>query len=328
MSDIVISSYETIIPSAPTNAGTVSTLLEDVRRLLYTNSRDQLDKLATAVAEDAIVIPLRYGVNTVQTGSLLSIDLEEMYVWDVSGKNVTVQRAQFGTGSTAHAEGALIYINPRFPNYHIFQAINNTVRAMSGEGLYRMMAVDIVWSPGTTGYNLPVTVDPSSIYAIRRKADSAGANSDSWPVVHNWSLERNMDTGEFASGYALFVNDAAVSGNPLRVFFKAPFNTFSSTTDNVLNVSGIPVLMHDVISLGAAIRLAAPREIRRNFDEGQGDTRRANEVPPGANLNAYAGLAVQYRQRILQEMTRLSRQYPDRKPRLWDVGPTTRRRFG
>ena len=44
------------------------------------------------------------------------------------------------------------------------------------------------------------------------------------------------------------------------------------------------------------------------------------EVPPGANLNAYAGLAMQFRQRVVQELERLARKYPDHKPRMWDMG--------
>ena len=328
MSDIVISAVESVIPSIPVASRTVAILVEDARRLLYSNSRDMRDKLATAAAASSTSLTLKYGINSIQAGSLLSVDLEEFYVWEVSGKTVTVEPGQYGTSTASHSQDAIVHINPKFSTFAIFKAINDTVHWLSALGLYRMKTVDLTWVPGTLGYDLTGVTDLTSIYQIRYKADRVGANTDLWPVIHSAQLSRDMSTIEFASGLALFVNDAAVSGNPIRVSYKAPFVPFSSLSDNVFTVSGIPDHLHDLLSIGAAIRLAAPREIRRNFDESQGDTRRANEVPPGANLNSYAGLAVQFRQRVVDEKRRLTEMYPDRKPRLWDVGPTTARRFG
>lgn len=328
MSDIVISGIESVIPSIPVSSRTVASLVEDTRRLLYTNSRDQRDKLAGAIPASSTSLTLKYGVNTIQAGSLLSIDLEEFYVWEISGKIATVEPGQFGTLSAAHSKDAIVHINPKFSTFAIFKAINDTVHVLSALGLYRMQTVDLTWVSGTYGYNLTGVTDLTSIYQVLRKADTGGANTDLWPVVHDWSISRNMDLSEFSSGLALTINEGAVSGNPVRVLYKAPFVPFSSMEDNILSVSGIPEHLHDLLSIGAAIRLAAPREIKRNFDESQGDTRRASEVPPGANLNSYAGLALQFRQRVVDEKWRLTEMYPDRKPRLWDVGPTTRRRFG
>ena len=328
MSDIVISGVESVIPSIPASSRTVSILVEDTRRLLYSNTRDQRDKLATAALASATSLTLRYGVNTIQAGSLLAVDLEEYYVWEISGKTATVEPGQYGTPTADHAQNAIVHVNPKFSTFAIFKALNDTVHWLSALGLYRMETVDLTWVPGTLGYDLTGVTDLTSIYQIRRKVDTGGANSDYWPLVQNAQLSRDMSTAEFASGIALFLGDGAVAGNPVRVSYKAPFVAFSSMTDSIVAVSGIPDHLHDLLSIGAAIRLAAPREIKRNFDESQGDTRRANEVPPGANLNSYAGLAVQFRQRVLDEKRRLAEMYPDRKPRLWDVGPTTARRFG
>lgn len=318
MSDIVISSIESVIPSVPPSSRTVGVLIEDTRRLLYSNTRDQRDKLAAAIDESATSLTLRYGNNTVQSGSLLSIDLEEFYVWEVSGKVATVEPGQFGTLTAEHAADTIIFINPKFSNFAMFKALNDTVHALAGHGLYRMLNVDLTYTSGVSGYDFLGVTDLSiEPYKVYRKA---GGTANSWPVVNNYSYARGLDTAVFPSGQAIFINEGAVVGNPIRVLYKAPFNAFSSIADNIESVSGIPTYMHDILSLGAAIRLAAPREIKRNFDESQGDTRRASEVPPGANLNSYAGLAIQYRQRVNQELERLARQYPDHKSRQWDLG--------
>ena len=62
--------------------------------------------------------------------------------------------------------------------------------------------------------------------------------------------------------------------------------------------------------VGAQIRLMAGREVKRNFTESQGDTRRAEEVPAGAVGNSITNLLRLRRDRIQAEAARLARQYP------------------
>jgi hypothetical protein len=54
----------------------------------------------------------------------------------------------------------------------------------------------------------------------------------------------------------------------------------------------------------------APREIKRNFVESQGDTRRPEEVVSGAITNSVSNLKALRRDRIIAEAARLARAYP------------------
>jgi hypothetical protein len=54
----------------------------------------------------------------------------------------------------------------------------------------------------------------------------------------------------------------------------------------------------------------APREIKRNFTESQGDTRRGEEVTSGAIGNSIQNLQRLRRDRIQAEAARLIRGYP------------------
>jgi hypothetical protein len=56
----------------------------------------------------------------------------------------------------------------------------------------------------------------------------------------------------------------------------------------------------------------ASREVKRNFIESQGDTRRADEVPSGAMNASVTNLLRLRRDRIQAEAARLNRQYPTR----------------
>jgi hypothetical protein len=54
----------------------------------------------------------------------------------------------------------------------------------------------------------------------------------------------------------------------------------------------------------------SPREIRRNFIDTQGDTRRSEEVPAGAIGNSITNLLRLRRDRITAEAMKLAKQYP------------------
>jgi hypothetical protein len=134
--------------------------------------------------------------------------------------------------------------------------------------------------------------------------------SDDYPVIRNVRLLTDMPTSDFASGYALAIDDYLRAGS-LRVIYRAPYSPFTSESDTVASVGGSTYL-DDLLVVGAQMRLVAPREIKRNFTESQGDTRRAEEVPAGAVLNSMVGLQRLRRDRIQAEAARLNRQYPIR----------------
>ena len=72
----------------------------------------------------------------------------------------------------------------------------------------------------------------------------------------------------------------------------------------------LPNTAYDIPSLGAALKLQSMREPQRNFNTAQGDSRRAEEVPPGAQLRSVPALQIPYERRIKEEARRLKRMYP------------------
>jgi hypothetical protein len=118
-----------------------------------------------------------------------------------------------------------------------------------------------------------------------------------------------MPTKDFGSGMALQFDQGVRQGD-LRVTYRAPFTKFTTESDNVQMNGGYPESAEDILVVGAQIRLIAPREIKRNFTESQGDTRRADEVAMGSVANSTAGLIRLRRDRIQAEAARLARAYP------------------
>lgn len=97
-----------------------------------------------------------------------------------------------------------------------------------------------------------------------------------------------------------------------QVLYKSSFAPMLLLADDVEAVSGLPASAHDLPPLGAAIRLGMSREIRRNFFEEQGDSRRSEEVGAGAVTSSVRGLMVVRQARITEEASRLAQLYPER----------------
>lgn len=284
-------------------------LVEETRRILFSGTREPRNRLAADLSADATSLVLEFPTKGIAPDSRLSIDLELLSVWavDEAAKTVTVDRGQWGSTAVGHADNSTVTINPRFPDFDIFTALNQELRSLSGEGLFRIRAVDLPYSPSIQGYDLADVEDLLQPYALNARLQSS---RNTWPAITKYRIARSMATADFPSTNAIFLYEGGVSGQPIRFSYKAAFDVLTSLTDNVYEVSGLHPEAHDILALGAAIRLAAPTEIKRNFTESQGDTRRADEVPPGARANSARFLEGLRARRIVTERARLHQMYP------------------
>ncbi len=236
-----------------------------------------------------------------------------MWAVNAGSKTATVSRGDFGSTAHTHTTGATVAVNSRFTDAQILRAVNRELQSLSSpaNGLYRMRTVDLTYNAGVDGYDLTAVTDLISVYGIRYAAVGPDIEYP-WIDRNLWEHARNLDTAVFPSGQAIFIRAAVDPGRKMRVWYRAPFTPLAAMTDDVTAVSGLHAEAHDILGLGAAIQLTAGREVRRNFDETQGDTRRAQEVPAGANLGANRGLMGQRLVRIREEAARLAAMYPVR----------------
>ena len=96
----------------------------------------------------------------------------------------------------------------------------------------------------------------------------------------------------------------------MRVVYKAPYSRLTALSDDLTSVGGVQASLEDVLRMGVQLRAMVGREVKRNFTEAQGDTRRAMEVQPGAVQASWRGIAAIRQARIEAEQARLSQQYP------------------
>lgn len=291
---------------------TLSDLVERTRRHLYSGEvRDERNRLSLALDSSAASLSLSYSAAGIQRGTSLAIELEELYVWDISGTTVTVSRGDGGSTAASHVIDSTIFVNPKFSAFAIMGAINDELNALTAAGLFAVGTVDFTYQAGTDAYNLTGVTDLIDIIDVTYDANDSTSR---WPGIprSGYSLRRGMQTGEFASGLALTINGWAESGRDINVVYKKPYTAFTTLAQNVESYAGVHATAHDILPLGAAIRLTVGAEVARNFLD-QGDTRRADEVPAQSRGSQMRALAALRRDRISEERARLYAKYPTRR---------------
>jgi hypothetical protein len=133
--------------------------------------------------------------------------------------------------------------------------------------------------------------------------------NDDYPVARKVKLVRDLPTDDFASGFAIKFDQNVYPGR-LRIVYKAAYSGTTSESTDINTTCGVQESITDIVTIGTQIRLMAPREVKRNFTESQGDTRRAEEVGPGAITASISNLKQLRKDRITAEAARLARAYP------------------
>lgn len=292
---------------------TTSDLINETKRYLYSGHREPLNKLSGSHTNSQTTITLANDPGgNVNVGAYLGCELEIMYVWSVTGTTVTVQRGMLGSTAASHADGSLVTVNPRFSDFSILQALNSDLDDLStpSNGLYQVLETTLQYNAAIRGYDL--TGATNVINVLRVRHDTPGPQK-TWPEIHRWQLKYQQPASAYPSTMTLVLYDPGWPGLDVRVTYSKMFDHFVTLTDDATSVAGLTSTMMDIPPLGAAARLSGVREVARNFTEAQSDPRRAQEVPPNAQLAGATQLLRLRQARITAEAQRLNNQYPVRR---------------
>lgn len=287
---------------------TAGAVLTRASRQLLSGTVEERNKLATTVTSADTSIVLSYDLGGFREGSVIEIESELMYVWEsaTATKTLTVQRGYDGTTAAAHTSGVLATVNPRFPRQQMLDALNSDIDDLSStvNGLFRVVAQDISYNGSDRQLNITSATGIIDLLDVRLRY-----LADDYPVIRNVRLQRNLPTADFASGFAI-VFDQPVMAGTLRVVTKREFTRASTESSDLQTVCFVPQSCEDILEMGVLLRMMNGREIKRNFIESQGDTRRSDEVPPGSTRDSLTNIQRLRRERIVAEAARLKQQYP------------------
>lgn len=289
---------------------TLDQVIERTRRTLMTQQREPLSTLSSAVDADDTTFSLTSDPRFV-SNSRLSVDLEDVYVTAASTPTATVIRGQYGSTAVSHAQGATVHVNPSWSNWDIFQAVNDELHALSSpkNGLFRIRSIDFDYEAATTGYNLAGVTDLLDVWRVRY--NEPGPEND-WAIVGKrmWRIDQAADTTDFATGLQIVLRDGGYPGQKVRVSYRARFDVLATMADDVEAVSGLHESAHDILSLGAAIRLLSGQGAQRSLTTTQPDPRRAEETTSRDSAIAIVPLVEHRKERIEEEKAVLAKKYP------------------
>jgi hypothetical protein len=287
---------------------TAATVIDKTLRQLLSGTVEARNRLTTTLNSSTTSVVVDFSVEGLRAGQVCEIDSELMYIWvsDSATRTLTVQRGFNGTTAAAHTSGAIVTINPRFPRAQVLEEINNEMTDLSSpsNGLFKIETLNITYNGSDKMVNLTGATSVIDILNV-----SVRYLTDDYPIARKVKIVRDLPTDDFASGFALRFDQAVMPGR-LRVVYKAPYTTAATEATDINTTCGIQDSITDIVTIGAQIRLMAPREIKRNFVESQGDTRRAEEVVSGAITNSVSNLKALRKDRIIAEAARLARAYP------------------
>ena len=287
---------------------TVGTVVDRTLRQLMSGTVEERNKTVGALTATTTSISFQYDLNGMRAGGVIQIDNELMYVWEVStgSKTITVERAWNGTTAAAHITGSVAIVDPKFPRAQVLEAINAEIDDLSSpmNGLYQIKSLELNYNGTHTMVNLPTTDKIIDLVSV-----SLRFIATDYPKIRRCRLIRDLPNDDFSAGYAIRFDEQVRSGR-MVVVYKAPFTNVTTEAQNLQNIAGFPTTAEDILMMGAQIRLVSPREVKRNFTESQGDTRRSEEVPTGSVSSSINNIIRMRRDRITAEAARLARQYP------------------
>lgn len=287
---------------------TAATVIDRTLRQLLSGTIEARNKLASSVDSSTTSVVVSYALEGLRAGQVCEIDSELMYIWaaDTGTKTITVQRGFNGTTPASHTSGAIVTVNPRFPRSQMLEAVNDELADLSSpmHGLFQVKSLNITYNGTDAMINLTGATEVIDLLNV-----SVRYLNTEYPVARRVKLVRDLPTDDFASGFAIRFDQNVYPGR-LRVVYKAPYSAAANESVDINSTCGVQESVTDIVVIGTQLRLMAPREIKRNFTESQGDTRRAEEVQSGAITGSVSNLRQLRRDRITAEAARLARAYP------------------
>ena len=287
---------------------TVATVLNRASRQMLAGVVEERNKLASSLDSSTTSVVLSYDLGGFRASSVFEIESELFYVWEANTatKTLTVERGFNGTTAAAHSANVLATLSPRFPRAQMFDAVNAELDDLSStmNGLFRVVTTDLTYNGSDR--QIDITSSGTIIELLDARLRYL---ADDHPVLGSVRLQTGLPTTDFASGNTLVFDEPVMAGT-VRVRYKAPFTRATSESSDLTTNCFLPTTCDDIVETGVILRMMNGREIKRNFTESQSDTRRADEVPPGAVRDSMQNLARLRRERIIAEAARLKAQYP------------------
>lgn len=297
---------------------TLSDMIDEVKVNLqgYTLRQDRITYVANAGGLTTSTTTVTVGSSSNLAKGIIEIDDELVLVdtYDKASNTLTIMPG-FGRGyqhSTAatHNQYAPVILSPAFPRVSIKQAINDTIASLYPK-LWANATTTLTYNPAVTTYELPAGIED-----ITTLSWQAIGPSKEWIPINNWRMDPMANTTAFASGSSVSIHDRITPGRTIQVAYRKAPTVLTNTSDEFTTVSGLPSSCRDVVVLGAAYKMLSYVDAGRvNLTSAEADAA-DTKTPSTAGTSVSKYIFALYQQRLNEESSKMSGQYPIRPHRI------------
>lgn len=281
----------------------VSEAILETRRQLG-GQRERRNRLAAAVTtpgQPSITLDLELA--GIAHGAFLELRTaageELLYVWSVNAEAKTVQvgRGENGAPLSSAPVGSTVTVQPRYPTADIRRALTEELASLPASGLHRRAAETVTYSRTAGGFDIADVPDLLSPYAL----EVAVGDGTEW--LYDWRRD-----GSILKPLSAPLGE----GEQALLHYRAALGPLPADGGDLAE-AGVPESAHDILPLGAALRLLAGKEAGRIDMDAQTTIRRADEVPVGSHTGLLRLLASQRADRLRAEALRQRQTWPARQ---------------
>jgi hypothetical protein len=291
---------------------TLNDMIDEVRQSLsgYTLKQERINFLNTGITNTATSLNLGIGTNLAK--GVVEIDDELLYAISFNTNNNTIDiapgfgRGYDGTTPAAHNQYAKVIFSPTFPRNAVKRAINDTIVAVFPK-LFATDSYTFSYNAATNTYALPDDLDT----VLDITWQTLGSSKE-WLPVKRWRLDKNANAASFNSRKALTIYDAIGPGRTVQVHHTMSPLKLENGTDDFAAVSGLPESSRDVITWGAAYRLAAYQDAGRISQTAPEADLIDTKVPSNASQGLSRFFFSNYQLRLQEESDKLLDENPVR----------------
>jgi len=291
---------------------TLNDMIDEVRQALsgYTLKQERINYLESAVNSTATSLTMGLGTNLAK--GVVEIDDELVYAVSFNSQDNTVTlapgfgRGYDGTSPAAHSQYAKVIFSPTFPRNAVKRAINDTIGAVFPK-LFAVDTYTFSYNAATNTYALPDDLD-----TILDITWSTLGSSKEWLPVKRWRADKNANLAAFNSSKSVTIYDAIAPGRTVQVRHTMPPIKLTNNTDDFAEISGLPESARDVITWGAAYRLAAYQDAGRISQTSPEADLIDTKVPTNASQGLSRFFFSNYQLRLQEESAKLQDENPVR----------------
>ncbi len=297
---------------------TLSDMIDEVKINLqgYTLRQDRITYVANAGGLSTSTTSVTIGSSSNLAKGIIEIDDELLLVdsYDKASNTLTIMPG-FGRGyqhsvAATHNQYAPVILAPAFPRMSVKQAINDTIASLYPK-LWANATTTITYNPAVTTYALPAGTEDITTLSWQ----SIGPSKE-WIPINNWRMDPMANTTAFPSGSSVSIHDRITPGRTIQVAYRKAPVILSNSSDEFTTVSGLPASCRDVVTLGAAYKILSYIDAGRvNLTSAEADAA-DSKTPSTAGTSVSKYIFALYQQRLNEESSKLSGQYPIRPHRI------------